>query len=507
MTEQKPKLGRLDRRQLLKALSISAAGGAAGLGTLLSSRRGAAQTEKKPKFLIVIGGVGGCSLIDSFLAIRTSEAGANAANVNCYPDQDVQAIADSPFRALDLSRRQTGAIPIPFTANQSSFVRRNKDDLMVVTQTGTSVNHTVAQKRSLTGNEAWAGRTLQEAVANEYGAAFPLPNVNMAIDGYIQHGTDRSLPSYCYNEPVANAALWPLSLDGAKGLKDLPSRERLDLARKLRDEKLDPESRFVRTFAASPRLELWQEQRQAQGRLEALDLITKLNIFPNRPPQIPLAEYGLGESPEGARLRTAFPRFLTDPFEAQAALAFLLIKYRVSCAVTISPSFNVLLETNAFPPAVVNPPLAFDFSHNSHRAAQAVGWSRLLSVADRLITLLKSEEFEAGQSLWDRSLIYIATEFGRSKRRPANADDFGTSHDLNNGFAIISPFANGNKVLGGVDPTTGLTYGFDPEDPSGVPAPATTMTERHVFAGLLHALDVDTSGSGLPNMRAMRKNA
>jgi hypothetical protein len=500
-------MSRLNRRQLLKAISICTAGGAGGLATMLRERRGFAQSEKKPRFLIVIAGAGGCSLIDSFLAIRQSEAGAAAPNINCFPDSEVKTIAGTDIRAVDMSRSGIGQIPIPFTANQSNFVRKYKDDLMVVTQTGTSVNHTIAQKRSLTGNEAWMGRTVQEAVALEYGASFPLPNVNMSVDGYIQHGTDRTIPSYCFNEPVANAALWPLSLDGKKGIKNLPSNQRIEIARRLRDEKLDPESRFYRTFKRSDRLDLWMQQRGSQKSLEALDLITKLNIYPNLPPQIPLEEYGLGESPDGALVRQTFPDFQQDPFEAQAALAFLLIKNRISVTVTLSPSFNVLLDLQGFPPRVLNPPLAFDFSHNAHRSAQAVMWNRILSVADRLIDLLKSVEFEAGQSYWDRSMIYFATEFGRSKTRPANAEDFGTSHHLNNGFAIVSPSANGNRVLGGVDKTTGLTYGFDPEDPTGVPTPNRNMEEKEIYSGILHALGIDTSGSGLPNMRAMRKNA
>ena len=136
-------------------------------------------------------------------------------------------------------------------------------------------------------------------------------------------------------------------------------------------------------------------------------------------------------------------------------LAFLLIKNRVSAAVTISPSFNVLLNTS--PPSLTNPPLAFDFSHQSHRDAQAVMWQRILGIADRLVELLKAEEFEAGESLWDRSMIYFASDFGRTKRRPTNSETFGTSHNLNNGYAILSPLVNGNTVLGGVDPTTGLT--------------------------------------------------
>ena len=40
------------------------------------------------------------------------------------------------------------------------------------------------------------------------------------------------------------------------------------------------------------------------------------------------------------------------------ALAFLLLKNRVSVAVTIGPSFNVVLTNQ-----LDNPPLAFDFSH------------------------------------------------------------------------------------------------------------------------------------------------
>lgn len=495
---------RLNRRQLMKSLSICAAGGATGLGSLLAAKRGYAQ-EKKPKFLIVVGCAGGGSIIDSFLAIRQSEAGPAAPGINCFPDSEVKSIDDSPLRAVDLSRSSVGAIPFPFSANQSNFRNKHKADIMVVTQTGTSVNHTIAQKRALTGNEAWNGRTLMEAVAAEYGAGFPLPNVNMGNDGYIQHGTDRTLPQWAFNEPVANAALWPLSLDGSKGLKDQPPRDRLDLARAMRDQKLDPESTFYRTFNKSERLQLWKQQKMSQGQLETLDLITKLNIYPNLPPSIPLEEYGLSESPDGQKVRQAFPSFATDPLEAQAALAFLLIKNRVSVAVTIAPSFNALLDTARF--RLVNPPLAFDFSHNAHRAAQAVMWSRLLGISDKLIDLLKAEEFENGESFWDRTMIYFATEFGRSKKRPNNSDDFGTSHDLNNGFVILSPMANGNKILGGVDPTTAMTYGFDPEDPQAAPRPGTVMEEKFVYAGILHALGVDTSGSSLPDSRAFRKNA
>src|SRR5262245_2512383 len=122
---------RLNRRQLMRSLSICAAGGASGLASLLTAKRGFAQQQtKKPKFLFVIAGAGGCSLIDSFLAIRESEAGANASTINCFPDSEVKTIAGTALRGVDLSRQGVGAIPIPFSANQSDFVTKHKDDLM-----------------------------------------------------------------------------------------------------------------------------------------------------------------------------------------------------------------------------------------------------------------------------------------------------------------------------------------------------------------------------------------
>jgi hypothetical protein len=82
---------------------------------------------------------------------------------------------------------------------------------------------------------------------------------------------------------------------------------------------------------------------------------------------------------------------------------------------------------------------------------------------------------------------------------------FGTGHELNNGSLIISPLANGGRVLGGVNPDTLMTYGFDPE--TGRPDPGRNMVEKEVYSGIAHALGIDTTGSGLPDMRAMRRNA
>jgi hypothetical protein len=496
---------------VLKALSMAGAGMGTSLGPLLSScrqledqRLGIDRKALDPnaRFLIVIAASGGASIVDSFMAVRESES-ANGAALNTFPDGDVADVAGSPFRAVRFSSSRLGAIQIPVSTDQGPFVTKHHADMLVAASTGTSVNHVIAQKRSLTGNGAWKGRTLQECVALQYGASYPIPNVNMGVAGYLERGTDDELPSYCYAENVSSPSLWPLGLSGSAGIKGAPDPSLIELARRARNDKLDPESVFARTFQKSGRLKRWYEQRGPnQAALEDAGYVNKLNILPDAPPQVPLTEYGLSNSPDTARLQALFPRFFTDPFEGQAALAFLLLKYRVSVTVTLGPSFNVVISGTQ----LGNPPLAFDFSHQDHRATQAFMWSKILSVADRLIDLLKSEPLDStsGLSLWDRTMIYVATDFGRTRQRAASATSFGTGHDMNNGFLILSPMAKGNTVLGGVNPNTVYTYGFDPE--SGTPDPSKTLSnERDIFAGVLHTLGVDTSGSALPDARAFRR--
>jgi hypothetical protein len=225
--------------------------------------------------------------------------------------------------------------------------------------------------------------------------------------------------------------------------------------------------------------------------------------------ELPLAEHGLTASPDAQLVRERFPDFAGDPLHAQAALAFLLIKHGVSVSITLGPGFDAVIDddidlSDGLPPgALKNPPIAFDFSHQGHRSTQAFMWDRVLRVADGLIDLLRGQEYAGGQSLWDRTLLYIASDFGRSKGRPANASDFGSSHDLDNGVLLISPLVRGNTVLGGVDPNTAMTYGFDPR--TGAPEPGRHMTEPEIYAGIVQALGIDTAGSGLPDMPAMRR--
>ena len=451
----------------------------------------------------MLAGFGGASIIDSFLAIRESES-QNPQTINCFPDSEVTNVAGSPFRAVTTSGGAIGALPFTWSADQTELVAKHKDDMLVATATGTSVNHAVAQKRSITGDGIWSGRTLQEAVANEYGDGLLIPNVNMGSLGFLEKGDDLSLPDYAFAEPVADPALWPLGLDGVAGVEGAPDRVLVDIARQVRDERADPESMFFKTFSGSPRIQRWLQQRSLRPQLEQADLIRKLEVLSDSS-EYPFGDFDLSVADEAADLASVFPLMNEDTLEAQAALAFLLIRNRVSAAVTLSSSFSLVLTGNGT--ALQNPPLAFDYSHNAHRATQAVMWKRTLSIADRLIDLLKSVELDpaTGESFWDRTLIYVATDFGRDKGRKNGETNFGTGHHLNNGNLIISPLVKGNTVLGGVDPDTGLTHGWDPL--SGNPIIAKENPQSDIYAGILQALGVSTTGSGLPNVSAMVKGA
>jgi hypothetical protein len=529
------------RRSFLGRVAQLAAAGTSlsvgGLGVLGLGRHARAQDAEEealarsanPRLLIVLSTTGGASILDAMLAIRESES-ANAATLNCFPDSAVRTVG--PFRAVDIDLPNLGAIPMPVKGRQSALVEAHQADMMVATWQRTSVNHLVGQRRAVSGNSAWYGRTLQEAVALTYGAGFALPNVHLSAGtGYNDRGSDAALPAYCYGETVADPRLWPLSLHGSQGILGAPSHGLINQARTLRNTRLDPQSRFGRVFAGSSRLQTWEHLRGSpQQALEAQDLITQLMISPESA-EFPLAAHGLGSSPDGALVRAAFPEFARDPLEAQAALAFLLLKYRLSVTVTLGPSSSAVINAegadaedatgaDVYDPgenddpteggtlpegSIPNPPLSFDFSHSEHRSVQALMWSRVLGVADRLIGLLKSEEWGNGQSLWDRTMIYVANDFGRSKQRPLGAEQFGTGHDLNDGALIISPLANGGRLLGGIDPDTGITYGFDPL--TGDPDRGRQMTEAEIYAGTAQALGVSLDGVTLPDMRAMRRSA
>lgn len=472
---------RFTRRDALKLGAVAAA--AAGTSSLLS--KGArAQSAADRRWLFVVCAAGGASIVDSFLPVPASQGNGGAA----FEDSLLSQPGGSNLRCVNvLDNSIEGVIALGNSYAQSTFLSKHKDDVAVMTHTGTSVNHLVAAKRALTGNNFNRGRTLQEAMSERYGGGLILPNCNMSGGGYLENGDDASVPDYARAEPVADPRLFPFATHGSRGVEGAPSSQLLERARRVRGE-LEDASGFMRTFRRSSLLERYRSRRdRLVPSLEQSDLITKLMTLQDRPGETPLSDYGLETSPEGQQLLEKFPKLLDDPYEAQGALAFLLARYDVACSITLAPGNSPVFETTE---RIINAPIAFDWSHRDHRGGQNAMWSRVLSVVDGLIDLLKATDVDGDPDngkMWDKSLIYIATEFGRDKVASG-----GSGHHLNNGSVLISPLLRGNRVYGGVDPNTCLTYGFDPQ--TGEAQPGTEMTEPHLYSAVAHALGIEFEG-------------
>ncbi|MEX1368855.1 MAG: hypothetical protein AB1Z98_37350 [Nannocystaceae bacterium] len=369
--------------------------------------------------------------------------------------------------------------------------------MSVVTVENSSVNHVVAQGRSVTGDSIDGGRTIMEAIAETHGGGVVLPNCNMSNAGYTINGARPDTPDDARAVLISDARRFGLGTHGYRGVLGAPPGDQLERARDVRRglEAFSP----LEVFSSSSDLRSRYRQlgEQVAPGLEADLLIDKLLLVGDRPDRggytdQELETFGLRRSPEFGRLQEYLPDLGGDDLQAQAALAFLLAKYGLASSLTFgldeapyrqSPDDLTLLGS----------PVAFDFAHSNHVLSQNINWVRMMEVVDALITLLKEEPHGNG-SMWDQSLVYIATDFGRTKDRPVGSDlwSFGSAHDLNNGVVVISPKIKGNRVFGGIDPDTLLTYGYDPG--TGDPVPGSRMTSGHVYSLVCQALGVDFPG-------------
>ena len=105
---------------------------------------------------MTVGATGGASIIDSFLAVRATEAGASAAQLNTFPDAMVQSVAGSPLRAVRYMNSKLGSIPIAVNTDQLAFVQKYRDDMLVATSIGlpsTLNSHGIL--RPLLGRSNW----------------------------------------------------------------------------------------------------------------------------------------------------------------------------------------------------------------------------------------------------------------------------------------------------------------------------------------------------------------
>jgi hypothetical protein len=477
----------MNRRSFLRHLATGAAAvsTASALSTLaLHPSRAKAAPPPGRKFLFVISASGGGSILDSLLPVAASEVStpARAATLLAFPDDAIAQPTGSAIRCVR-NLRLGGTFSNDY--DPADFLAAHFRDLAVVTVENTSVNHVVAQKRAITGAGIDGGRTIMEAVAMRHGEGLLLPSVNLASGGYLEPG-DAPVPDRVRGEVVTRPELFASATHGYRGIPRAPSASVIERARAAR-RRLDAVSPLAARPSALRDRYLELRDELAPG-LESADLITKLMLL-SESPETPLSEFDLAQSPDGPALAAQFPLLGIDRLQTQAAIAFLLVKHGVSCSVTFGPGFEPSFLPDG---SILDTPIAFDFSHNDHVTTQNTMWSRVFEVADGLIRMLKTVEYDDGSTLWDASLIYVATDFGRSKERPAGSLTFGSGHHLNNGNVFASPLLKGNRVFGGVDPETCLTFGFDGR--TGEPRREEVMREGHLYSLVAHALDVDFVG-------------
>lgn len=342
----------------------------------------------------------------------------------------------------------------------------------------------------MTGANVNRGRTIMEAVADVHGEGLVLPNVNLGGGSYVEPGDDSTIPIHARAEVIANPLFFPLSTDGSRGIANAPKKSLVDRARGAR-ERLESKSAFLNRFGGASMLSSYDARRKAAPSVEQADLLSKLLLLPEN--KYKLSEYDLVQSPMLARMLQVFPNLGSgDAMEAQAATGFLLAHYGLSASVAMGPTFVPEFLDDG---TIIDTPLIFDFSHSQHVVTQNVMWARMMKMLDGLVTLLKEEDYMGDPSLgkmWDRSFVYVATDFGRTKERPQNATEFGSGHDLSNGNLLLSPMLKGNRVYGGVDAKTAKTYGFDPM--TGNPDPNRVMHEGDIYSLICQAMGVDFTG-------------
>lgn len=472
----------IQRRQLLKWAAASGVAPWMVPGMIGGSAIGAPNDKK---LLFIIAASGGASIVDAFLPVTSSTPGAFS---GAYADTLIDQPAGSQIRCVKPipGIKIQGAIDLGNGYSLATLLSKHKDDMIIVPQECTSVNHIVAAQRAMTGDNIFGGRTLAEACAQQYGAGLLLANCNMANGGYLSNGTHPETALYAKGEPVADPLTFAFGTHGFKGISSAPDGALLEQARKIRN-RIEQVSAFGKRYGTQQGITQYIASRQALlSAAESGNFIGKLMLL-QQGPQSDLKAFGLESSPDMNLLLSKFANLGTDNFESQAALGFLLAKYGLTVAVTMSPSSVPVFEGAN---RVINPPLAFDFSHTDHRSTQNAMWSRMGKVIDGLIDLLKTSDYNGDPSqgkMWDRSLIYVATEFGRDKIAGGSS-----GHHLNNGNLLISPLLKGNKVYGGVDPNTGLTFGANPL--SGEPENGKRFREGHLYSLVAQALGIDFRG-------------
>jgi len=367
---------RASRRSFLKAAGSAGAAGAVVLGAPLigaGTAEGALQNQRP--YLFTICAAGGASIIDSFLA--------QPRGPGSYPNL-VRPAGSMLSAAPVLNNSIQGQITLGNGYAQSTFLTKHGADTVVMTCEVSSVNHQVAARRAITGDNVNGGRTIQEAVSLKYGQSLPIANLMLAGGGYASRGDDITIPEWARGQVIVDPLMFAFATHGSKAINQNLSGDEIAQIRKLRKQ-LESQSVAVNQLQNGKVFDNYIANRdRVTEMLEKGDAITKLMMLD--PATNNLQSFGLQTSPDLTLLQSKFPRLASDPYESRMALAFLAVKNQISTAVTVSPPMAPLLTAQSSP----NTPIAFDWSHVDHRGAQNTMWSYILKSVDGLIDLLKA---------------------------------------------------------------------------------------------------------------------
>jgi hypothetical protein len=459
----------LETAVLGSALSVSSCKKGEGIKELrIRDEQGSTGGLGEPQLLLIVVANGGASMIDCFLPIESTSSNTD---IYTYSNSLIENVTGSNFKCVkSLDTSSSLGLPDP-NFEMKTFLLNHSSDMALISQDTSSVNHHVAAQRVLNGDGFYRGTKITELNSNAHGANFSLANINLAGGGFGVAGGNEGLIDYAKALRVATAPSVAFSTHRFKGIDYGISESNVKLARLIRN-KLEQKAQGILLWKDHENLERWLRYRENVKGFEDSNIIDQL-LFLERVgadnSNIPVLQ-----TPFLNKLKAAFPNLLTDPYESQAAIAFLLFRNGLSNSVTIDMNLG----------------LGFDQSHQFHTEAQNYMWRRTLKTLDALLTLFKTEYYMGDPkkgTIWNRLVTYVPTEFGRDKNKKQ-----GSGHNLNNAHLLLSPKIKGNRLYGSLNETTGHISGFDLR--TGKPDPSKKISEKHMYSIIASALEIPFPG-------------
>jgi hypothetical protein len=468
----------MKRRDLLKIILETAAlsstfsmvGCVGGSGLKKLEKRLTSSNDQlgESKLLLVVAAAGGAAMTDAFLPIIQN--GRNH-DLFSYPSSMIGDVPGSEFKYVKpINTAGTLGLPDP-NFDMRTFLLNHGRDMALISQNTSSANHDIAAQRVLHGDGAFRKRSIVELNANAHGEKYSLANVNLATQGYGKPGGDLALVDYAKSLRVATAQSVAFSSHRFKGVDYGLSVENMKLV-KAAQQSLEQSASAHLRWKDHQDLRNWVSYRNRVEQLERNNVIDQL-LFLERV-GVDNSKVPVQTTPLLNKIKAAFPDYLTDAYQSQAAIAFLLLRNGISNNVTIDMSLG----------------LSFDQAHQFHTDAQNYMWRRTLRSLDALLNLCKSEYYLGDQrngTIWDRLVTYVPTEFGRDKKKRQ-----GSGHDLNNSMMVLAKNIKGNRSYGELDQDTGIISGFDLS--SGVADTSLHVSERHMYSILANLLEIPFPG-------------